>query len=180
LGYDPGPVDGVYGPVTIKAVKKFQSDYGLVIDGEVGSQTWGQLQALFCWQYRAPTDLSGATTDESTDGSLQSVAEVAVPGWDLVAQPVDAYSAATEAFFARKPLYDTAGYFAVILRYASAADAATSGERVYLDTVVRNSEAAVYGLEPFTRVTCGNVVIVIREDLSDKVSQRLSRTYDCS
>jgi zinc D-Ala-D-Ala carboxypeptidase len=40
LGYDPGTVDGIFGPRTERAVKNFQADQGLVVDGKVGKQTW--------------------------------------------------------------------------------------------------------------------------------------------
>lgn len=39
LGYNPGTADGVYGTSTTKAVKKFQSDYGLTADGIAGAKT---------------------------------------------------------------------------------------------------------------------------------------------
>jgi hypothetical protein len=38
-GYDPGVVDGVWGPNTTKAVKEFQKDAGLVNDGEFGRKS---------------------------------------------------------------------------------------------------------------------------------------------
>ena len=38
-GYDPGPVDGMNGPRTQKALKAYQQDHGLVVDGILGSQT---------------------------------------------------------------------------------------------------------------------------------------------
>jgi hypothetical protein len=44
LGYDPGPVDGVFGYRTESAVLKFQQEKGVDADGVVGNQTW---QALF-------------------------------------------------------------------------------------------------------------------------------------
>lgn len=43
LGYAPGPIDGDFGDVTLAAVKKFQKDYSLVVDGIVGNQTWTAL-----------------------------------------------------------------------------------------------------------------------------------------
>ena len=45
LGYSVGKygIDGSFGPDTLKAVKKFQKDYGLEIDGYVGSITCGAL-----------------------------------------------------------------------------------------------------------------------------------------
>lgn len=39
LGFDPGPIDGVYGRRTIAAVKTFQKAKGLTVDGIVGPQT---------------------------------------------------------------------------------------------------------------------------------------------
>jgi len=35
LGYDPGPIDGVYGPVTSAAISEYQYDYGLSVDGKL-------------------------------------------------------------------------------------------------------------------------------------------------
>lgn len=42
LGYNLGPADGVPGPKTTTVVKSFQTHYGLVSDGIVGSQKRGQ------------------------------------------------------------------------------------------------------------------------------------------
>jgi len=39
LGYDPGPVDGVFGPRTLSAVMEFQRRSGLAADGVVGPRT---------------------------------------------------------------------------------------------------------------------------------------------
>ncbi len=39
LGYYKIRVDGIWGPKTLSAVKKFQRDYGLVVDGIVGART---------------------------------------------------------------------------------------------------------------------------------------------
>jgi peptidoglycan hydrolase-like protein with peptidoglycan-binding domain len=38
-GFDPGPVDGVYGSATADAVSEFQTGVGLVADGKVGPNT---------------------------------------------------------------------------------------------------------------------------------------------
>lgn len=43
LGYDPGPADSVYGPETEAAVRVFQADSGLGVDGVVGPQTFKAL-----------------------------------------------------------------------------------------------------------------------------------------
>jgi spore coat assembly protein SafA len=43
-GFNPGLIDGKFGPQTQAAVKKYQAAHGLVVDGWVGKQTWGSLQ----------------------------------------------------------------------------------------------------------------------------------------
>ena len=42
-GYDPGAVDGLFGTRTHNAVKRYQSDRGLTVDGVVGPRTWARL-----------------------------------------------------------------------------------------------------------------------------------------
>ena len=46
LGYGCIAEDGDYGPVTSQAVRRFQSDFGLVVDGVVGPETWNALFQL--------------------------------------------------------------------------------------------------------------------------------------
>ena len=43
LGYDCGEADGSFGSKTLAAVKKFQKENGLVVDGSVGKATWTAL-----------------------------------------------------------------------------------------------------------------------------------------
>ena len=43
LGYYSGPVDGGFGEQTLSAVKKFQTDQQLFVDGIVGPSTWDAL-----------------------------------------------------------------------------------------------------------------------------------------
>lgn len=43
LGYYNGAIDGIFGTQTINAVKKFQRDYGLKVDGIVGKNTLNKL-----------------------------------------------------------------------------------------------------------------------------------------
>ena len=43
LNYDCGVADGIFGEDTYSALRKFQSQHGLVADGEVGSETWREL-----------------------------------------------------------------------------------------------------------------------------------------
>lgn len=46
LGYDCGAVDGIPGPRTSAAIRAFQSEYDLLVDGVVGPQTWKMLLEL--------------------------------------------------------------------------------------------------------------------------------------
>lgn len=43
LGYEPGKIDGIFGPATEKAVKAFQSFHGINPDGIAGPETWTRL-----------------------------------------------------------------------------------------------------------------------------------------
>lgn len=45
LGFDPGPIDGFYGPQTISAVLAFQTANGLFVDGIAGEQTRRSLRS---------------------------------------------------------------------------------------------------------------------------------------
>lgn len=47
LGYFSGQIDGIYGPITVRAVKLFQQKYGLPVTGAVDNQT---LQSIL-WAY---------------------------------------------------------------------------------------------------------------------------------
>lgn len=59
------PIDGDFGPLTEQAVRIFQEDYGLPVDGIVGPQTWEKLNevyqdirsALPDWALNAPVTL---------------------------------------------------------------------------------------------------------------------------
>ena len=48
LGYSVGKykIDGIFGKDTLNAVKKFQKDYGLIVDGIVGKNTYRKLVCL--------------------------------------------------------------------------------------------------------------------------------------
>jgi len=44
-GYDPGPVDGRYGPRTAEAIRRYQSDHGLVADGRASPDLLEHMQS---------------------------------------------------------------------------------------------------------------------------------------
>lgn len=43
-GFDPGPIDGIMGRKTKRAVREFQAANNLKVDGKVGPKTWAALQ----------------------------------------------------------------------------------------------------------------------------------------
>lgn len=43
LGFDPGIIDGEFGPNTETAVRAFQASRNITVDGDVGPQTWKEL-----------------------------------------------------------------------------------------------------------------------------------------
>jgi KAP family P-loop domain/Putative peptidoglycan binding domain len=45
LGLDPGPIDGIYGAGTSRAVAEFQRSKGLEADAVIGPQTWSALRS---------------------------------------------------------------------------------------------------------------------------------------
>lgn len=46
LGFNPGILDGIFGPKTEKAVKEFQRSTGLIVDGIVGLKTLEELKRM--------------------------------------------------------------------------------------------------------------------------------------
>ena len=43
LGYYPGPIDGDFGPMTSRAIRSFQLDYGLPVTGRLDYRTRASL-----------------------------------------------------------------------------------------------------------------------------------------
>jgi len=82
LGYAPGPTDCVFGLRTEAAVKQFQEDKGLIMDGIVGPQTWAALKSA--------ADGAGLTDEERclrAGGTWDPVSQMCVvrkPGTDYL------------------------------------------------------------------------------------------------
>src|SRR5438309_230163 len=65
LGFDPGTVDGNFGPGTKAALIAFQKSKGLLADGIAGPQTMGALQSGTA----TVTGATGTNTSTSTGAS---------------------------------------------------------------------------------------------------------------
>lgn len=66
LGFDPGPLDGVRGRLTIRGIKAFQATHGLVADGIAGSKTEAALLAEPAKSSGAPSTNSSARAGQGS------------------------------------------------------------------------------------------------------------------
>jgi N-acetyl-anhydromuramyl-L-alanine amidase AmpD len=67
-GFDPGAVDGVFGPATLRAVMSAQTAYGLEPDGVAGPLTWHALLASYAPLSRARRGDRRSTRRSATAG----------------------------------------------------------------------------------------------------------------
>jgi len=75
-GFDPGPVDGVFGPLTEGAVKSAQMHLGIVVDGLAGRATLG---ALLGPSDRPERVVTGAERVRIRLGTMPDPGDVSVP-----------------------------------------------------------------------------------------------------
>ncbi|TSB47075.1 C40 family peptidase [Alkalicoccobacillus porphyridii] len=73
-GYNTNGVDGIFGSGTEQAVRSFQADNGLTVDGLAGRQTLGALGGASTAS--APASSNTASASSSSDNSTASVSEV--------------------------------------------------------------------------------------------------------
>ncbi|WP_081412178.1 peptidoglycan-binding protein [Alicyclobacillus herbarius] len=72
LGYHAGTVDGVFGKQTLAAVKSFQKNNKLTVDGVVGVQTWDKLFSSTAVKYPAGSSSSSSSKSSTSSGSSGS------------------------------------------------------------------------------------------------------------
>lgn len=87
LGYDPGPVDGVFGSRTRQAVMAFQRDFGLLADGVVGLNTFRVMERFLLghdiYTVRPGDTLFGVARMYGTDIRLLTAANPGVDAQNL-------------------------------------------------------------------------------------------------
>ncbi|UOY00570.1 peptidoglycan-binding domain-containing protein [Blastococcus sp. PRF04-17] len=72
LGYDAGPVDGVFGPETEIGLRTFQRDYGLTSDGTCGRRPCGRCASSAARSPAAVPSCCGRARPSSTAGRTSS------------------------------------------------------------------------------------------------------------
>jgi len=75
VGYNPGPIDGIFGSKTEAAVKAFQSANGLVVDGIVGAKTWAAIDNALLSPSKSTNSLLeniAANPPKSTNSKINS------------------------------------------------------------------------------------------------------------
>lgn len=70
-GYYTGPIDGVYGPMTQAAIKKYQSDKNLTVTGRLDKQTRGDLGMSTSGQASRSATETGAMSSSATVSAAQ-------------------------------------------------------------------------------------------------------------
>lgn len=76
LGYYSGPVDGDYGAVTMDAVRRFQAENGLYVDGDAGSYTVAALRQRTGGAQAPAASTPAATTAANTDTSVSGIQQM--------------------------------------------------------------------------------------------------------
>ena len=70
-GYYKGTIDGIKGSKTRQAIRAFQNDNGLKVDGKVGSKTWEKLKEHLTESIKAESSIAkDLAVSEDTDSGV--------------------------------------------------------------------------------------------------------------
>lgn len=144
-GFDPGLIDGDYGPDTEKAVIAFQTAEGLTVDGVVGPETAGALGVTLT----AEAPRSSATVQPQTEKKPVATG----PQTDDVKSAVNGILPAIIALFLRKktmtqPAKDGDNADAIRARLINALQASLSGDKVDVRQVILTVLSDLAGVPP--------------------------------
>src|SRR5215813_900203 len=66
-GFDPGPVDGIMGPMTMTALRNYQSHMGLEVTGNLNAETENSLMDKTAGNRRSSLEKPGAVISDMSD-----------------------------------------------------------------------------------------------------------------
>ena len=96
-GYDPGPVDGVYGPKTVAAIRAFQLEVGFPDDGMTGPPTWRALSERDGAQFLRDFPLRRMLHGASEGPDVAELQEALASAGLISGAPNGIYSSGTES-----------------------------------------------------------------------------------
>ena len=101
LGYDLGPAgaDGIFGPKTVAAMKQFQKDYNLTVDGIYNSDVHNKLKELLN-PVEKKEDKTEEKENEETSKKSSTWALLAVAAFSALESPIDKLTRIFAGFFA--------------------------------------------------------------------------------
>lgn len=92
-GYYDYAVDGIYGPITDSAVRSFQRDQGLVVDGIIGPNTRAALDDVDGGEAVEGASTSESSESESSSSSEESTSSDADSSGETMTMEATAYTA---------------------------------------------------------------------------------------
>jgi hypothetical protein len=133
-GYDPGAIDGIFGANTENAVKAFQRDHHLAVDGAVGPMTYAALTQP------VPPTTGGPVRGRSLHIGLNRVNPAAYPGMTVpvlrgcINDALDMETLATGRGYATGRLHDAQATAAAVIDGISSAAAELRTGDIFLLT----------------------------------------------
>ncbi len=67
LGFYDGPIDGIFGPAQVKAIKKAQRAYELTVTGKLDPETMGKIQSAYHARITATHDTHALAVEKDVD-----------------------------------------------------------------------------------------------------------------